>query len=270
MGTKESTVNHTISCTQDNDYRKKRMEKKLLMLGSTKSGKTKLFNKIKYSNGHQMDQKQRLKLKSCIIKYVINSFQKLLRCIESNKNTFSPNDTAKECSEIIQSIYLNESYDETNKINEDWHIALNYIDILWQQKSFKTEILKNAYFIDDSIEYFLNNIQRLNEFIYIPTDNDIIHFVRNDIRKQNLSISNSKITIRGTTINVFDVCDMNNDYKKWIHCFDDITMLVFVAGLTSYYHMIYNDNYNEELEIIKLKQSIAMEFLIEIIGVDIL
>ncbi len=101
--------------------------------------------------------------------YVINSFQKILRCIESNNHTFSSNETTKECSEIIQSVYLNDSYHQTNKINDDWHMALNYIDILWQQKSFKSEILNNNIFyciVNESSIFIQSNYKSHQKWLY--------------------------------------------------------------------------------------------------------
>lgn len=40
---------------------------------------------------------------------------------------------------------------------------------------------------------------------------------------------------------MFDVGGQRNERKKWIHCFDDVTAVIFVAAISEYDQVLYED-----------------------------
>jgi hypothetical protein len=41
---------------------------------------------------------------------------------------------------------------------------------------------------------------------------------------------------------MYDVGGQRNERKKWIHCFDDVTAVIFVASLSEYDQVLYEDH----------------------------
>jgi hypothetical protein len=44
------------------------------------------------------------------------------------------------------------------------------------------------------------------------------------------------------SVSMYDVGGQRNERKKWIHCFDDVTAVIFVASLSEYDQVLYEDN----------------------------
>ena len=47
---------------------------------------------------------------------------------------------------------------------------------------------------------------------------------------------------------MYDVGGQRNERKKWIHCFDDVTAVIFVASLSEYDQVLYEDNTVNRME----------------------
>lgn len=44
------------------------------------------------------------------------------------------------------------------------------------------------------------------------------------------------------THSIFDVGGQRNERKKWIHCFDDVTAVIFVAAISEYDQVLYEES----------------------------
>ena len=64
---------------------------------------------------------------------------------------------------------------------------------------------------------------------YMPTEQDVLRArVRTTgIVQQNFQIGTSKYTM-------FDVGGQRNERRKWIHCFDNVTAVIFVTAISEY------------------------------------
>ena len=289
MGTKNSKLNYDITVKLNQDHRANRYAKKLLILGPAKSGKSTLFHRLKFIHGRGFSQTERLQLKSQIYKYIIHSMQQILKCIEQYKYKFQLNEISQQCSQILLNIDLDD-YEDIYSLNINHNNdIMTYIHILTQQSSVQ-DIIKNAnkYYIDESIEYFLNlsTIQRVSDYDeYLPNNDDIISFRHR--KKGNNNLSEVEINIRNDKFIIYDVnYDLNylsknknkpvininnnnktNSYSKWMHCFDSSTALIYVTSLVSYSEYIVDE---EENYLDRIKMKIAMDLLIDIVGIDVL
>lgn len=46
---------------------------------------------------------------------------------------------------------------------------------------------------------------------------------------------------------MYDVGGQRNERKKWIHCFDDVTAVIFVAAISEYDQVLYEDSRTNRL-----------------------
>lgn len=71
---------------------------------------------------------------------------------------------------------------------------------------------------------------------YLPTDQDILRS-----RVKTTGITETTFLIGDLTYKIFDVGGQRSERKKWIHCFENVTALVFLVSLSEYDQMLYED-----------------------------
>ena len=53
-------------------------------------------------------------------------------------------------------------------------------------------------------------------------------------RTRTVGIVRTKLMIDNNEFHIFDVGGQRNERRKWIHCFDEVTAVIFVADLSGY------------------------------------
>lgn len=86
-----------------------------------------------------------------------------------------------------------------------------------------------------TISYF-NHIDRMASQNYLPTDQDILRS-----RVKTTGITETMFQVGELTYRLFDVGGQRSERKKWIHCFENVTALVFLVSLSEYDQMLYED-----------------------------
>jgi len=67
-----------------------------------------------------------------------------------------------------------------------------------------------------------------------------------------------KFEIDGNQFMMFDVGGQRNERKKWIHCFENVTAVLFVAAISGYDQVLYEDEKtNRMVETLNLFEDIA-------------
>jgi len=88
---------------------------------------------------------------------------------------------------------------------------------------------------------------------YLPTDQDILRS-----RVKTTGITETTFRVGELTYRLFDVGGQRSERKKWIHCFENVTALVFLVALSEYDQMLYEDeSVNRMQEALTLFDSIC-------------
>ena len=90
-------------------------------------------------------------------------------------------------------------------------------------------------FVSWKLSYF-NAIDRMADPNYLPTDQDILRS-----RVKTTGITETMFRVGELTYRLFDVGGQRSERKKWIHCFENVTALVFLVSLSEYDQMLYED-----------------------------
>ena len=64
---------------------------------------------------------------------------------------------------------------------------------------------------------------------YTPSEEDVLL-----CRSRTIGIVKTVLEIDKNEFNIFDVGGQRNERRKWIHCFDEVTAVIFVAALSEY------------------------------------
>jgi len=102
---------------------------------------------------------------------------------------------------------------------------------------------RSMYQLTDSTGYFLDKIHEIGNEDYLPTEQDVLRS-----RVRTTGIVENDFAIDGNQFKMFDVGGQRNERKKWIHCFSDVTAVLFVAALSEYDMVLYEDEDTNRME----------------------
>lgn len=88
---------------------------------------------------------------------------------------------------------------------------------------------RTEYWHMDATPYYLNEIHRIADPYFEPSDEDI---VMTRVRTTGLLVST--VHEKPYTYQLVDVGGQRSERRKWIHCFDDVNAIIFLEGLSGY------------------------------------
>lgn len=135
----------------------------------------------------------------------------------------------------------------------DEALAAN-IAAVWADEGIQRTFASRSEFqLEDNAKYFLSSVERQGASDYVPTVDDVLHS-----RVRTTGIVSENYTIFGTPIEMYDVGGQRNERKKWIHAFDGVNALIFVAAVSEYDQVMLEDEGMNRLEdALNLFQEIA-------------
>jgi len=198
---------------------------KLLLLGAGESGKSTLFKQMKilFSESHGFTQSEL----QAGIKVVYNNVVSNMKILLMNCESHTPaedSDLADEMCQLQEGCVIDEILGE--KLKSIWADA--GVQATWDKRS--------NFQVQDALEYFMENIDRIMKRDYSPSNQDILRS-----RVRTSGIVEAEYNLNGVRVAMFDVGGQRNERKKWIHCFDNVTAIIFVAAISEYDQVLYED-----------------------------
>tara|TARA_A100001035_G_scaffold272842_1_gene262617 strand:+ start:559 stop:1158 length:600 start_codon:yes stop_codon:yes gene_type:complete len=113
----------------------------------------------------------------------------------------------------------------------------NSIEEVWLDAAMQEVWAKRSeYQIIESVKYYFDQLRTIGEPDYVPTKDDILY-----TRVRTSGIVTERYEIEKTPFEMYDVGGQKNERKKWIHCFDNVTAVIFVAAISEYDQNLYED-----------------------------
>eukprot|EP00471_Norrisiella_sphaerica_P000728 CAMPEP_0184483996 /NCGR_PEP_ID=MMETSP0113_2-20130426/5697_1 /TAXON_ID=91329 /ORGANISM="Norrisiella sphaerica, Strain BC52" /LENGTH=358 /DNA_ID=CAMNT_0026864733 /DNA_START=91 /DNA_END=1167 /DNA_ORIENTATION=+ len=115
---------------------------------------------------------------------------------------------------------------------------ISHIENLWKNSRMikRAEEHRSLFYLLDSYKYFLDRIRNTFKPDYKASDQDILR-----ARVTTLGIRETKFLIGETPFIMYDVGGQRGERKKWIHCFDGVRAIIFVASLSEYDQVLQED-----------------------------
>ncbi|KAL6074112.1 Guanine nucleotide-binding protein G(i) subunit alpha-2 [Balamuthia mandrillaris] len=175
---------------------------------------------IIHKNG--FSEEELLLQKPVIFSNIIDSTQKLIRGVERFEDT-KLDSSLEEAAENVLAIDLAENIDLTPELVRD-------IKALWDDPAIQHAFDNSSAFqLNDSTEYFYQELDRIAQPGYIPNEMDMLR-----VRKKTTGVIEAKFESGGINFRMVDVGGQRNERRKWIHCFEDVTAIIFVTSLSEY------------------------------------
>ena len=86
-----------------------------------------------------------------------------------------------------------------------------------------------------ALSYF-DSIGRIAQPDYLPNDQDVLRS-----RVKTTGITETTFIIGELTYRMFDVGGQRSERKKWIHCFENVTTILFLVAISEYDQLLFED-----------------------------
>jgi len=203
-------------------------EIKLLLLGTGESGKSTIVKQMKiiHLNGFKNDE-ERKEYRPVIYSNIIQSMKSLIK--GAQKLNISLDAGNKERAE--RQLQLSGAGEIFNaEIGKD-------VTLLWRDPGIQSAFARaNEFQLNDSAKYYLDDITRLLDPAYVPTVQDVLRS-----RVITTGIQETEFTYSNVKFRMVDVGGQRNERRKWIHCFQDVTAIIFCVALSEYDQKLYED-----------------------------
>ena len=230
QGEEQKRVNKEINRQLKQDKKLLYNAIKLLLLGSEESGKSTFIKQMKiiYAGGYSTEEKQKFGV--IIVQNVISAMQTLVKAMKVLKIPYS-NSTSEAYAQIVEQMNLNKIViPGTDHRSYEGMEMLHIVRELWDDEGVRTCYWRQKeYTISDSMSYFFANLDRLDCVDYFPTDQDILR-----CKQPKTGIIDYSFQIKCHPFRIFDVSGQRNQHRKWIHCFEDVNAVLFIAALSDY------------------------------------
>ena len=125
---------------------------------------------------------------------------------------------------------------------------------LWNCKTIQQAYARrNEFQLIDSTEYFMTSLDRIFSKDYEPNDQDILR-----TRVRTTGVVRIEFDFHATKFEMLDVGGQRSERKKWIHCFDNVTSVLFIVSIAEYDQVLEEDRTtNRMIESMELFDDIA-------------
>ncbi|XP_005950537.2 guanine nucleotide-binding protein G(o) subunit alpha, partial [Haplochromis burtoni] len=221
---------------------------KLLLLGAGESGKSTIVKQMKiiHEDGFSGDDVKQYK--PVVYSNTIQSLAAIVRAMDTLGLEYGDKERkadAKMVCDVVSRMEDTEPYSAE---------LLSAMMRLWSDSGIQ-ECFSRAreYQLNDSAQYYLDSLDRIGAADYQPTEQDILR-----TRVKTTGIVETHFTFKNLHFRLFDVGGQRSERKKWIHCFEGVTAIIFCVALSDYDLVLAEDEeMNRMHESMKLFDSIC-------------
>jgi len=222
-------------------------EVKLLLLGAGESGKSTILKQMKLIHATGFNKSERDDYRVIIFSNLLNSLKMLLEAMDSYEISFE-NPRNQKYAPLIQ---MDREIGRAEYFPQEYRVPFQS---LWEDAGVQEAVKRgNEFALHDNLSYFFNELDRLFSNTYSPSDQDILRS-----RLKTTGITESVFDLGALTYRMFDVGGQRSERKKWIHCFENVTALLFLVAISGYDQCLVEDKDGNQMhEALMLFESIC-------------
>ncbi|BGP58701.1 hypothetical protein JCM8202_005737 [Rhodotorula sphaerocarpa] len=223
---------------------------KALMLGAGESGKSTIVKQMRMMYAEPYTAEERHLYKDIVFSNALQSMQAVISGFDL-VGIDLPSDLAPAAEYLVSTPTDHVADGRTGDLLPAVRDA---IIAMWADGATRRVVgMSSRFQLNDSAEYFFSAMPRVGAPGYIPSDQDILR-----TRVRSTGIVEHAFDVRGQKLHVLDVGGQRSERKKWIHCFENVNMLIFVAAISEYDQVLFEDStVNRLAEATMLWESVA-------------
>lgn len=205
---------------------------KLLIVGAGSSGKTAIRKQLQVLYGEGFPTAMRKQIASVIVSNVIEGMKDILNALPM-LHIELPNDLALAAHAV-------QALDTTPRfLGPDLVVALR---ALISSPEVQSAVLQRAKFqLEDcwltfSQELVMGSNAQWGTESWIPNTEEVVA-----ARVKTSGIIEQKLRIQNVPFHIYDVGGQRAERRKWIHSFESVTSVLFVAAISEYDQVLYED-----------------------------
>lgn len=230
-------INAEIEKQLRQDKKNQRRELKLLLLGTGESGKSTFIKQMRIIHGQGYSDEDKLGYVALVYQNVITAIQSLTLAMESLKIAYK-NPANPEHAKTMREV----DPKNVTTFEHDYYIATKS---LWNDQGMQECYdRRREYQLSDSAKYYLTDLDRLAKPDYLPTEQDVLR-----ARAPTSGIIEYPFDLETIIFRMVDVGGQRSERRKWIHCFENVTSIMFLVALSEYDQVLVesaNENRMEE------------------------
>ncbi|KAI4902301.1 hypothetical protein NFI96_034722 [Prochilodus magdalenae] len=204
---------------------------KLLLLGAGESGKSTIVKQMKILHQGGYTKEEQIAFKAIIYGNILQSALALIRGMEMLGINYGIS-SSQEDGQKLQNLA-----DST----EDGTMPPELADVimrLWKDTGVQAAFERaSEYQLNDSAGYYLSDMERICKADYIPSEQDVLRS-----RVKTTGIIEEQFGCKELHFRMFDVGGQRSERKKWIHCFEGVTCIIFCGALSAYDMVLVEDD----------------------------
>ena len=127
--------------------------------------------------------------------------------------------------------------DDGTQIDKEETTRADLLREIWSNYKFRNSLSGLTLFkLPDSALYFLSHFDRILCETFVPLSEDIIR-----MRRATTGIQETLLHFGEVNFRLVDVGGQRSERKKWIHCFEDVSSIIFIASLAEYNLQLVED-----------------------------
>ncbi|XP_077592834.1 guanine nucleotide-binding protein G(q) subunit alpha-like [Stigmatopora nigra] len=230
-------INDEIERQLRRDKKDSKREYKLLLLGTGESGKSTFIKQMRIIHGRGYSDEDKRAFTRLVYQNIFTAMQAMIQAMKTlqipykyHYNTANANTVSEVNVETVTTFTK---------------VYVDAIRSLWADPGIQECYSRKREFqLSDSAKYYLNDLDRIADAAYLPSQQDVLR-----VRVPTTGIIEYPFDLENMVFRMVDVGGQRSERRKWIHCFEKVTSIMFLVALSEYDQVLVesaNENRMEE------------------------
>ncbi|XP_009283538.2 PREDICTED: guanine nucleotide-binding protein subunit alpha-14 [Aptenodytes forsteri] len=194
----------------------------LLLLGPGESGKSTFIKQMRIIHGSGYTEEDRKSFTKLVYQNIFTAVQAMIRAMDTLKIQYTSKEN-EESAQMIKEV-------EVDKVRVLERKQVEAIKKLWEDSGIQECYdRRREYQLSDSAKYYLTDLDRIAMPSFVPTQQDILR-----VRVPTTGIIEYPFDLENIIFRMVDVGGQRSERRKWIHCFESVTSIIFLVALSEY------------------------------------
>ncbi|XP_014899532.1 guanine nucleotide-binding protein subunit alpha-11-like [Poecilia latipinna] len=229
-------INAEIEKQLRKDKKDSQREFKLLLLGTGESGKSTFIKQMRIIHGRGYSEEDRRGFTGLIYENIFTAMQAMIQAMSTLQISYKYKHN-QDNADLISAVDVENVKTLTNPYVEA-------LESLWNDPGIQEcYTRRREYQLSDSAKYYLSDLARIADSAYLPTQQDILR-----VRVPTTGIIEYPFDLENVVFRMVDVGGQRSERRKWIHCFEKVTSIMFLVALSEYDQVLAESSHENRME----------------------